>query len=98
MQYILKSEVEKMANGEITRRTAMKAEEAVLLPALLRNRGAGGAALRNALQAAEDIGKKRLGDENSAPIAAQAAENAAKEQPSRRPGSRAALHHVLRGR
>ena len=77
-----------------SRRAALNVEEAALLPALPRNR-AGSAALRTALRASEEIAEKRVGrmvDAASGP----AEESAPLQRTYRQPGSRAALHHVLR--
>ena len=88
-----------MASWSDSTKAALNPEEAALLPALPRNRGTGGAALRAALRAAEAINEKQLS--NAVAVAEMQTEEAksaclANEGNTARPTSRAALHHVLR--
>ena len=84
-----------------TRRAALNAGEAALLPALPRIRGAGSAALRSALQAAAAMGEKRLSDSVSTSASWENREEAPPVpadygQPYQAMQSRAALHHALK--
>ncbi len=84
-----------MAQWDESRRPALNIEEAALLPALNPSL-AGPAALRAALEMAEEIGRKQVGRAMSGPIL-RTAPAALNPRPAyRRPGSRAALHQVLR--
>lgn len=90
------NEVDELSQFNDSTRAALNVEEAALLPALPRNRGAGSAALRAALQAAQAIGERKV----SNPVNLQIpTETSAAEQTNptyRRANSRAALHHILR--
>ncbi len=87
-----------MTGGNDAKRMALKIEEAALLPALPRIRGAGGAALQSALQSAREMGKKRLSNAVSAGILWEAPPAEAAAGTYRRTGKRAALNHVLKKR
>ncbi|MBR0406455.1 MAG: hypothetical protein IJI53_00290 [Clostridia bacterium] len=84
------------------RASALKTEEAAMLPALPRRGMAGGLALRDALQKSAAMAEKQIGKlvnterlgETPGPSAA-----APVSPPAARPASRAALYHALgRGR
>lgn len=91
-----------MAIWSDSARAALNPEEAALLPALPRIRGAGAAALRSALRAAEAMGEMQLSNlvsTSDPPIdQGQPALDATQDEALvyRGSGSRAALHHVLR--
>lgn len=80
---------------EAARKAALGLEEAVLLPALPRRAGIGTAALQTALQAAEDMRKKRLGSPVNGSILSAQENGFLTPQARERTGNRAALNHVL---
>ncbi len=90
MQYVWKKEVVHVIAMEDAARSALRWEEAALLPALPRQRNAGGkAALQQRLCAAARMKEMRLsGEFHDLVSAVEQADDAA-----RRP-CRAALHHV----
>ena len=98
-----------MPNAQNVNTSALKTEEAVLLPALPRHSLSGRLALRDALQKAAAMKEKqtgnavdtvRIADEKAASFTPQEKnEPTAAVQPGRnRPASRAALYHILRKR
>ena len=78
----------------MSRRPALNLEEAALLPALPPRRMTGGAALKNALDAARSLGEKQVS--NPVSVSPGGEGRRAGALPSRRAASRAALHQVLR--
>ena len=86
-----------MAQWDESRRPALNIEEAALLPAL-NSSLAGTAALRTALLKADEIGQKQVGRPMNGPIMRPALQAQNPRPVYRRPGSRAALHQVLRQR
>lgn len=85
-----------MSQVHASRRAALNIEEAALLPALPRKRGAGGAALQAALLAAEAMEEKHLSNAVSGRIAPAGAGGPAPGPADRGNVARAALNHVLR--
>ena len=91
------NEVNEMrAWNEWTRRPALNAEEAALLPAMARRGMTGGAALKNALDAADRMQEKQVSNPVSGPIRSSNSSPRVEAPADGSPARRAALRHVTR--
>lgn len=81
--------------NDLSRRPALNAEEAALLPAMAPRRMTGGAALKNALDAAGRMQEKQVSNPVSGPIPRKAITDSEISRAERR-ADRAALKHVTR--
>lgn len=84
-----------MLLGKDVKKTALRAEEAALLPAMARQPGRG-AALRTALRAADSMKDKRVNGDARNRIAGDTRNTAPPVPAFGRAKPRAALNHVLR--